>query len=302
MILRMGRSRLYLPKLESPPKTILAHLMAHFPNVAAEVWRERVERNQITLEDGTAITTIQPYQHGLTIYYEREVAEEPPALDPETILYQDANILVADKPHGMPVTPAGDYVERTLLHRLQKSTGLNALSPIHRLDRDTAGLVLFSTNPETRALFHRLFETRSIHREYLAVAHLARPHAHKHWLIESRIEAGEPWFTQRIVDGLPNAKTVIELIAVSAERGLFRLTPGTGKKHQLRVHMLSIGAPIVGDILYPIVREPEDGDPPLQLLASRLDFTDPVSGEDRSFSSLRRLETKGVFQRSDAVS
>src|SRR5688572_14674582 len=199
MILRMGRSRLYLPKLDNPPSTVLHHLISHFPNVTAETWRERVQHGRVTLEDGTLLGESDAYQHGITIYYERETADEPPSPEPETILYQDDRILVADKPHGMPVTPAGDYVERSLLFRLQKSTGLADLSPVHRLDRETAGLVLFSINPDTRGRYHQLFDKQSVEREYLAIAHLPKT-AQKHWLIENRIEAGTPWFVQQIVE------------------------------------------------------------------------------------------------------
>src|SRR5436190_17732816 len=172
MILRMGRSRLYLPKLDSPPATILDHLIAHFPNVAAGIWRDRGRQGRVTLESGTPLGESHPYQHGITIYYERETAAEPPAPESETVLYQDDEILVADKPHGMPVTPAGDYVERSLLFRLQKSSGLADLSPVHRLDRDTAGIVLFSIHSGSRGRYHRLFETGAIEREYLTIAHL----------------------------------------------------------------------------------------------------------------------------------
>ena len=289
MILRMGRSRLYLPKLDSPPATILDHLIAHFPNVAAGIWRDRVRQGRVTLESGTPLGESHPYQHGITIYYERETAAEPPAPESETVLYQDDEILVADKPHGMPVTPAGDYVERSLLFRLQKSTGLTGLSPIHRLDRETAGLVLFSVKAETRGRYHQLFEKQTVEREYLAIARLASTPGRKHWLVETRIEAGTPWFTQRIVEGLPNAKTVIELVEVHGDTRFFRLTPKTGKKHQLRVHMASIGAPILGDPFYPEVREKQPEEPPLQLLAHWLAFTDPVSGKPCNFTSTRRL-------------
>jgi tRNA pseudouridine32 synthase/23S rRNA pseudouridine746 synthase len=287
--LRMGRSRLYLPKLESSPPTILDHLIAYFPNVTAKVWRERVQGGRVTLDDGTPLPQDHAYQHGITIYYEREAADEPSSPESETILLQDDEILVADKPHGMPVTPGGDYVERSLLFRLQKSTGLTDLSPIHRLDRETAGLVLFSVKAETRGRYQQLFEKKAIEREYFAIAHVASTLAQKHWLVENRIEAGTPWFTQRIVEGLPNAKTVIGLVEVHGDTGLFRLTPKTGKKHQLRVHMASIGAPIVGDPFYPQVREKEESEPPLQLLAHRLAFTDPLNSMPRSFTSTRQL-------------
>lgn len=285
----MGRSRLYLPKLDSPPATILDHLIEHFPNVTAKVWRERIQRKRVTLDNGTPLPQDQAYQHGITIYYEREAADEPSSTESETILFQDDEIVVADKPHGMPVTPGGDYVERSLLFRLQRSTGLTDLSPIHRLDRETAGLVLFSVKADTRGRYQQLFEKKAIEREYFAIAHVANTLAQRHWLLENRIEAGTPWFTQRIVEGLPNAKTVIELLEVHGDTGLFRLTPKTGKKHQLRVHMASIGAPILGDPFYPQVREKQPGEPPLQLLAHRLAFTDPVSGTAYSFTSIRRL-------------
>jgi tRNA pseudouridine32 synthase/23S rRNA pseudouridine746 synthase len=297
----MGRSRLYLRKLDSPPATILDHLIAHFPNVSAETWRERIERGRVTLEDGGLLRADAVYQHGITIYYEREAAAEPPSTESETILYRDAVILVADKPHGMPVTPGGEYVERSLLFRLQESTGVEALSPIHRLDRETAGLVLFSVNAQTRADYHRLFAKATIAREYLAIAQL--PHTpQRHWRVETRIEDGTPWFVQRIVDGIVNAVTVIELLAVSGNLGLFRLTPKTGKKHQLRVHMASIGAPILGDPFYPRLRDKQAGDPPLQLLAHRLMFIDPLNGAPRDFKSTRTLEAQAAFQGSDAIS
>jgi tRNA pseudouridine32 synthase/23S rRNA pseudouridine746 synthase len=284
----MGRSRLYLRKLDFPPATILEHLIAHFPNVSAETWRERVERGRVTVEDGGPLLKDAPYQHGITIYYERETAAEPPSPESETILYRDAEILVADKPHGMPVTPAGEYVERSLLFRLQQSTGVEALSPIHRLDRETAGLVLFSVNTHTRADYHRLFAKATIAREYLAIAQLPDT-PQRHWRVENRIEDGTPWFVQRIVDGIPNAVTAIELLDIRGNLGLFLLNPKTGKKHQLRVHMASIGAPILGDPFYPQIRDKHPGEPPLQLLAHRLTFTDPLNGAPRRFQSARTL-------------
>lgn len=297
----MGRSRLYLRKLDSPPATILEHLIAHFKNVPPETWRERIERGRVTLEDGEPLSEDAAYRHGITIYYERESASEPPSTESETILYRDDEILVADKPHGMPVTPAGDYVERSLLFRLQKSTGVETLSPLHRLDRETAGLVLFSVNAQTRADYHRLFAKATIEREYLAIAPLPDT-AQRHWRVENRIEDGTPWFVQRIVEGIVNAVTTIELLSVRDKLGLFRLTPKTGKKHQLRVHMASIGAPILGDPFYPQIREKEAGEPPLQLLAHRLSFSDPLNGLQHDFKSARTLQAQAGFQSGDAIS
>ncbi len=135
-------SRLYLPKVDSPPATILAHLITHFPQVPPHIWRERVARGLVTCDDGTTLRKDSPYRHGITVLYRKEVPSEPDPVEEEVILYRDEEILVADKPHGMGVTPAGDHVERSLLVRLQRSTRLSTLTPAHRLDRETAGVVL----------------------------------------------------------------------------------------------------------------------------------------------------------------
>ena len=282
-------SRLYLPKLNSAPATILDHLIAKFPQIPPEAWRDRVARGVVTISDGTTVQAESPYRHGVTVLYRKEVASEPITPEDEVIIYCDDDILVADKPHGMPVTPAGEYLDRCLLVRLQKNTGLATLAPMHRLDRETAGVVLFSINPATRGRYHQLFPERTIEREYLAVSHVVDIPTQREWRVENRMEAGEPWYRRRIVEGPVNAITRIELLEVRDGAGLFRLKPDTGKKHQLRIHMASIGFPIVGDPLYPEIRKDRVGNPPLQLLANRLEFTDPISRIPRVFASTRSL-------------
>ncbi|HYR82702.1 MAG TPA: pseudouridine synthase [Terriglobia bacterium] len=282
-------SRLYLPKLQCPPATIFEHLLGNFPHVPPGTWRARVSRGLVTLSDGTTLREDSPYRHGLTVFYRREVPSEPAPVEEAQIIYRDEEILVADKPHGMPVTPAGEYLERSLLVGLQRSTGLATLAAMHRLDRDTGGLLLLTIKPAARGCYHRLFADALIEREYLAVAHITDAPNRNHWRVENRMESGEPWYRQRIVDGPANAITEIELLDVRGSAGLFRLVPKSGKKHQLRVHMVSIGFPIIGDPFYPNIREKREGDPPLQLLANRLAFIDPLSGVPRSFTSVRRL-------------
>jgi tRNA pseudouridine32 synthase/23S rRNA pseudouridine746 synthase len=283
------KSRLYLSKLDDPPRTTLDYLISHFPQIPADVWRKRVASGLVTLDDGTTLNDDTPYRHGTTVLYQREISSEPTLPEEENILYQNGEILVADKPHGMPVTPAGEYVERSLLVRLQKSTGLATLTPAHRLDRETAGVVLFTVDAACRGRYQRLFSDRAIEREYLAVARVEDVPAVKQWHVENRIGPGVPWFRQQIVDGPANAITDVELLELQAGLGLFRIMPKTGKTHQLRLHMATIGFPIVGDQIYPEIRKQQDADPPLQLLARRLAFTDPLSGEARSFVSLRSL-------------
>jgi tRNA pseudouridine32 synthase/23S rRNA pseudouridine746 synthase len=285
-------SRLHLPKLDTAPRTILEYLIAHFPHIPAQTWRERVANGKITLDDGATVTIQSPYRHGVTVLYSKEIAHEPAADVEETILFQDTNILVADKPHGMVVTPAGDQVERSLLARLQNRTGLKNLAPVHRLDRETAGVVLFTGTIEARSRYHELFSSRTVEREYLAVARIGNTGIQKTWDVRNRLEEGEPWYRRRIAknDGAePNAITRVELLESRNGFGLFRLLPETGKKHQLRVHMASIGFSIAGDLLYPELRELNEHDSPLQLLARRLSFIDPLSGEPRSFLSAQRL-------------
>jgi tRNA pseudouridine32 synthase/23S rRNA pseudouridine746 synthase len=267
----------------------LEYLLARFPQVNESIWRERVSKGQITLSDGSALEERSPYLHGITVFYRREVLAEPePAEDP-LITYRDENILVVDKPHGMPVTPSGEHVERSVLIRLQRMTGLPDLDPVHRLDRETAGVLMFSINPGDRARYHRLFAEGRVEREYLAVSRPDGLLNAERWRLENRIERGEPWYRQRIVEGGVNAITEIELTDLQSGLGRFRLFPKTGKKHQLRVHMASIGCPILGDPFYPVVSKKLDGDPPLQLLAKRLAFIDPLTGAAREFISTRIL-------------
>lgn len=298
VIMSMMRSRLYLPKLGSPPATILKYLGERFPHIPEDVWRDRMARGRVTQNAGTAITADTPYQHGLTIYYFKEQPAEPESMVSEAVLFRDSEILVVDKPHGMRVTPSGDHVERALLSRLQRSTGLSSLVPLHRLDQDTAGLVLFSVNPQTRARYHALFDKRAVERRYIAIARAGGSPSQKQWIIENRLERGDPWYRQQIVQGRPNAVTKIEWIRAIEGLAVFHLHPRTGRKHQLRVHMASIGFPILGDVLYPQQREPQSFDPPLQLLAYELRFTDPVTGDAHVFTTSQELAScAGRFQR-----
>ena len=247
-------------------------------------------RGLITTSDGQVLNESSPYSHGLTVFYVKEVPGEPDCEEVETIVYQDEEILVADKPHGMTVTPAGNHIARSLVNRLQNRTGIRHLAPLHRLDRDTAGLVLFGIRPEARGRYHQLFARGTIEREYRAFATVREVPLERHWIVKNHLAAGEPWFRRRIIDHEPaNAITTIDLIATRNALGLFRLVPRTGKKHQLRVHMSSIGFPILGDLLYPNVRDFEPPTPPLQLLAARLAFIDPVTGAQREFQSSIRL-------------
>lgn len=282
-------SRLRLPDPVPGCDTVLEYLALRFPHVGRARWERRIADGKVRFEDRTPVGRSTPYRAGARVEYRREVEDEPPAPEAETVLFDDGRILVADKPHGMPVTPAGDYLSRSLLVRLQRRTGNADMVPAHRLDRDTAGLVLLVADPTLRGAYHSLFAEGRIAREYVAIAPVPVPPAQRAWEIENRIAPGEPWFRRRVVAGPPNAATRIELAGVHDGLGLFRIRPRTGKKHQIRLHMAQLGYPILGDRLYPEPAAGENGGPPLQLLAARLAFEDPVTRAGRSFQSKQTL-------------
>ncbi|AWH32899.1 pseudouridine synthase [Stenotrophomonas sp. SAU14A_NAIMI4_8] len=281
-------SRLQLPPGDWP--TLLDGLCARFPRIDRGQWLDRFGRGRVQDAQGRALAADQPWQVGLEIVYFREVSAEPDIPFSETVLYQDAHLLVADKPHYLPVTPAGGYVRETLLARLVARTGNPDLVPLHRLDRLTAGLVLFSQRPDSRDAYQRLFRERRIEKIYEALAP-ALPGLPFPQQRLSRIVPGEPFFRMAEMAGEPNARTRIEVIAEHGAAWHYRLWPETGRKHQLRVHMAALGAPILGDDLYPRLQPSADPlqAPPLQLLARALAFQDPLSGEPRVFRSERSL-------------
>jgi tRNA pseudouridine32 synthase/23S rRNA pseudouridine746 synthase len=275
--------------LQLPPGTwalVLDCLCARFPKVAREQWLERMARGLVVDSDGRSLTPETPYRVGLEVHYYREVSDEPPIPFDEAVLHCDADLLVADKPHFLPVMPAGAHVHETLLGRLIRRTGNEALVPLHRIDRDTAGLVLFSTNPHSRARYQALFRERRIEKSYEAIAP-ALPNVEFPCTRSSRIVAGEPFFRMQEVEGTANSETRIDIIARGDGFWRYALTPITGRKHQLRVHMAALGAPIANDGIYPSLLHRVAGDysAPLQLLAKRLSVIDPLSGVERGFCS-----------------
>lgn len=277
-------SRFQLPP--GPWATVLEALCASFPSVDEATWRDRFARGRVLDERGRALEAAAAYRLGAEIHYFREVREEAAIPLAETVVHVDEHLVVAYKPHFLPVAPAGAYVRETLLTRLAHRLDNPALVPVHRIDRDTAGLVLFSANPASRARYQELFRQRCIRKHYLAVApplpSLAFPYVHR-----SRIEPGEPFFRMREGAGAPNSETVVEVIARGEDTWTYRLEPVTGRKHQLRVHMAALGAPILHDRFYPELQDqrPDDLEHPLQLFACELAFEDPITGEPRQFSA-----------------
>lgn len=280
-----------LPDTARPYPSLLDFLNAAFPNVARERWAERLHGGKVLDETGRPVGPDTDYMPGRRIYYFREVEDEPVIPFAEQILFQNDELLVACKPHFLPVTPGGRYVDECLLNRLRARTGIAELAPVHRIDRETAGVVVFSANRRNRGRYHDLFMRGRVEKTYQAVAHLRQTPREKRWTVENRIVRGEPRFRMKTEPGVANARSTIELVAVNSDRARFRLLPHTGKTHQLRLHLSGLGFPIVHDRVYPELH-PEQADDfarPLQLLAECIRFRDPVTGNDMEFRSGRTL-------------
>lgn len=266
--------------------TITDFLLQRFPAITREVWLERMAQRLVVDEFGAAVTPDRRYRGHLRVYYYRALESEPRVPFEATVLFQDSHLVVADKPHFLPVAPSGHYLQETLLVRLKNSLGLNGLTPLHRIDRETAGLVLFSVNPAERDAYQALFRQHQVAKHYEAIApwreDLGFPLTRK-----SRIVQGEPFFRQCEAPGEPNSETHIAVLQVRGGRARYALSPVTGKKHQLRVHMNALGLPIFNDRVYPPVQPTPDDDfrCPLQLLAKSIAFTDPLTGQSRQFES-----------------
>ncbi len=270
--------------------TLGDYLAVRFPMVSEDHWRQRMARGEVIDERGQRVAYDTPFRGGACIYYYRERSDETPIPFEERILFQDDELMVVDKPHFLPVTPGGRFLHETLLVRLKRKTGIASLTPIHRLDRETAGVMLFSVNPATRSVWQSLFRLRQVRKVYEALAPL-RADLILPVDVRSRIERDDQFFRVREVDGEPNAFSRIELIDRRGEYGLYRLLPDTGKMHQLRVHMSSLGIPILNDSFYPLALpcKGDDFSAPLKLLARAIGFTDPITGLPRQFESLRSL-------------
>ncbi len=289
----VSSSRVYLPTSQTYTN-LLDFFVSNFPHIEPSEWVARFKEGLVMTAEGQPVVALDAYQPNTHLLYFRRLAREPNIPFEEEILYQDEHLLVADKPHFLPVTPSGLYLHQTLLNRLKQKTGLQTLSPIHRIDRDTAGLVLFSVQAQERAQYQNLFRDRAVTKVYEVVAAYSEELEEKlPMTYRSRLEESVHFLQMIEVLGEPNADTYIELIEVMKPWAKYRLTPGSGKKHQLRCHLNALGIPIKYDQIYPILTPYQkydlDFSKPLQLLAKQIIFKDPVTGADRSFRSQREI-------------
>lgn len=256
----------------------------------------RVADGEVVMDDGSVVTRSTPYRPGRSVYLYRDLPEEVevPGEMPVLLRDDDTGLLAVDKPPFLATTPRGSHVAQTALVRLRRQLQLPDLAPAHRLDRLTSGVLLLTTRAQARRPYQQLVQSGGLRKTYEALARLPvdldLPALVRNRLVKERGE-----LQARVVPGAPNAQTLVELLEV-VEPGLgrYRLTPSTGQTHQLRVHLASLGIPILGDPLYPVVREVAPGDfsAPLQLLASSVGLTDPVNGQERCISSTRVLPVR----------
>jgi tRNA pseudouridine32 synthase/23S rRNA pseudouridine746 synthase len=287
---RDGVSPSYIWLPDGPWKNLLSFLDERFPGVGRNSWIARMNRGQVVDAHGDCLNPCSPFRRGARVFYYRELEGETPIPFAETILYQDAHILVADKPHFLPVIPSGRFLHETLLVRLKKTTGLAHLSPIHRIDRETAGIVVFSHDPATRGAYQSLFQRREMMKVYEALAG-RMPQPDFPMTYRSRMVEGTPFFRMKEAPGAPNSETHLDVLEERGDIMLYELRPLTGKKHQLRVHLAALGIPIINDAFYPDVQpcKEDNFSMPLKLLARSISFRDPVTGAYRHFESERTL-------------
>lgn len=288
--IRDGVAPSYLWITEDRVGGMLRFLEERFPDIAGPSWLDRLARGDVVDAKGAALGPDSHVRQGMRIWYYRELDEETPIPFEEEILFQDEHLLVVDKPHFVPMIPTGRFLRETLLVRLKRKLALPHLTPIHRLDRETAGVVIFSHNLATRGTYQSMFQKRSIRKVYEALAPLLEGREFP-FTYKSRMVDGDKFFVMKEEPGEPNSETRIELIEQRGPLAHYRLHPHTGRKHQLRLHMASLGAPILNDAFYPVALpcKGDDFSAPLQLLARRIAFEDPLTGEARAFESRRVL-------------
>ncbi|MFD6856918.1 pseudouridine synthase [Rhodococcus sp. NPDC060090] len=282
----LGPDRLRMPA-EGAARTVLGFLIEEHPE---EDWHTRMAARELVDEHGRPVDELTRFQPGRFVYFYREPPPETPVPFSVEVLYRGDGLVVVDKPPFLSTIPRGAHIRETVTVRLRRDLDLPDLVPVHRLDRMTAGVLLCTSDPALRRPYQGLFEQQRVRKVYEAIAGY-RPELEFPRTVRTRIVKRHGELTATQVPGEPNSETRIELVEHRGGRARYRLFPRTGRTHQLRLHLLSLGVPIEGDNFYPVFvrRAPGQFTDPLQLLARTLEFTDPVSGRVRRFDSVREL-------------
>ncbi len=272
-------------KWETMLDWLVERLPAHVPV------QQMVERSEFVYRDGTAIQAGDPYRHHTYVWFHRDVKPEPEVPGRIHLIHQDERIVVVDKPPFLATIPRGTHIRQSVVVRLRDELSLPELTPMHRLDRATSGLLALTTQKRWRGIYQPLFDRRKVTRTYLALAPL-RTDLNFPFRVTSHLQKTHGVPQTKVFPGRsPNSETIMELAGTVGDLGLYRLTPKTGRTHQLRAHLSGLGIPIINDPLYPDMLDVavDDFSRPLQLLAAELTFTDPIEGTLRAFRSMRDL-------------
>lgn len=308
----VNATRLRLPE-DGPWATAMDYMMHRWGHIDPQGIEDRFDAGEIVGEGGIPLDRETKLQDHTFIWYYRSLPPETRIPVELNILHQDEHLLVVDKPHFLPTTPGGTYIQESALVRLRNQLNLPDLIPMHRLDRMTAGILLLSTNPDTRGRYQVLFEKRQVQKEYECVSAAdpapGYPAVEFPVVVRNRMTKSRSYLLAEVIDGEPNAETRIERLQIfdagrspdataaagarqdTPRRALYKLEPHSGKTHQLRVHMASLGLGIVNDAFYPglLDKAPDDYANPLQLLARGIRFTDPITGKPVEYRSRLRL-------------
>lgn len=284
MINGVSASKVFLQP--STAATVYDYLCTQFPHIQTSEWQSRFQEGLVYDAQGNSLNLDSPFQANSHCFYYRFLAHEVHVPFEYQILFENEHFMVIDKPHFLTMSPTGQYIQETLLVRLKKQTGIEHLTPIHRLDRETAGVVLISKNVASRGLYQQLFATRQVQKTYHAIAGY-REELRFPQIVRLRMDKGQPFYTMQVLEGEPNSETEITLLEQKDHLAKYELKPHTGKQHQLRVHLNFLGIPILNDPFYPSVAHKADNDfsAPLQLLARHIQFIDPITQQLIQFSS-----------------
>ncbi|CCG18174.1 pseudouridine synthase [Taylorella equigenitalis] len=286
-------SRLYLPRENW--SSLIDFLIFRFPHIPPTILQKRLKKGDFVNSEGISADIDSPYVPDSWLWYFREVDEEPTNPFELTILYEDDLIVAIDKPHLLASVPGGYHLHESALIKLRRLLNNININPIHRLDRETAGVLVFCKQSKYRNAYQVMFQDRVINKSYECIAPKPIDLSIFPLVRKSYICRSNNFFTMiENTELIPNSETRIEFVhTVKGGNALYRLFPSTGKKHQLRVHMSGLGLPIVYDNFYPVLlaqRDKNDFSNPLQLLARSIEFKDPISGEHRYFESHQKLE------------
>ncbi|MFC5930392.1 pseudouridylate synthase [Cryobacterium melibiosiphilum] len=252
---------------------------------------EFLTQGRFAYESGALVDGGDPYRPYTFIWFHRDLAEEKVVPGEIHVVFRDDRIVVVDKPAFLSTIPRGQHVVQSVVVRLRAELGLPELSPLHRLDRGTSGLLVLATERRWRGAYQSMFQRQEMHKTYRALAPLL-PGLELPVTVRNHLASRRGQLQAEVLADAPvNAESLVELDSVIDGMGVYTLTPRTGRTHQLRRHMLGLGIPITDDPLYPVVRDVslDDFSRPLQLLANEVRFTDPVDGSARHFTSVRTL-------------